>query len=219
MYYPVYLNLNGKHCVIIGGGNESAKKLEHLLNCGARITIISPKISPDIRQRVEKNEVAWKARPYRRGDIKNAYIAIAATNQMSVNQAVAEEAKLEKTILNVVDVTDLCDFIAPAIIKRGDVIVAISTGGASPALARRLREEISQCTALEYADLAKILRTARSEVKKRKTKVCPDRWQECIDRQLLTMVQNGQSKQALERLMNCLIPATTEGRIMSCDFW
>ena len=215
MYYPVYLDLNRKNCVIIGGGNESEKKLENLLRCGARITIISPQVTPGILQRVKKDEVVWKARPYRLGDIKGAFIAIASTNEMSVNKAVAEEAKMEKTVLNVVDVPDLCDFIAPAIIKRGDVIVAISTGGASPALARKLREEISECAALEYADLANILRTARTEVKKRQTRVSPDHWQRCIDHQLLTMVQNGQKKQALKRLINCLIPDPSKEAVVS----
>ena len=204
-YYPVFLDLRGRECVIIGGGEVSEHKLGNLLDCGAQITIISPQVTPGIRARAEKGEVVWKARPYQAGDLKGAFIAIAATDDNKVNRAVTEEAREEKVLLNVADVTHLCMFIAPAIVKRGEVTVAISTGGASPALARRLREQLQKSEVLEYADLVEVLRDARTEVKRRRAQVHPDRWQECIDEQLLRMAQNGDKGRALDRILSCLL--------------
>ena len=203
-YYPAYLNLSGKKCVILGGGTETGKKLPRMIECGADITIVTPKATHKVLQIINTNAITWEKRPYQEGDLQGAFLAIDSTNDSTVNKAVSKEAIKEKVLLNVVDVTNLCTFIAPAIVVRGEVTAAISTGGASPALARKLREELEDSDVMKWADLLNVMRDARAELRKRGVNVNPERWQECIDSTLLTMAQSGKTTAAIERLVKCL---------------
>ena len=204
-YYPVFLDLKGRRCVIVGGGEIAERKIAGLLECGAGITMVSPQVTPGIRARAEAGDIRWEAREYVDGDLKGAFLAIASTDDESVNRAVHEEASRDGIVLNVVDRTALCSFIAPAVVRRGEVTVALSTGGASPALARKLRETLEKSEVLEYASLAGVLSSARAEIKRRRVAVHPDRWQECIDEELLALVRGGRSDEALARLLDMLV--------------
>ncbi len=204
-YYPVFLDLKGRECVIVGGGEIAERKIAGLLECGAVITMVSPQVTPGIRAHADAGDIRWEARQYVDGDLKGAFLAIASTDDEDVNRAVHEEASREGIVLNVVDRTALCSFIAPAVVRRGEVTVALSTGGASPALARKLRETLEQSEVLEYASLAGILSSARAEIKRLGVAVHPDRWQECIDDELLALVQGGRSDEALARLLHMLV--------------
>ena len=204
-YYPVFLDLKGRACVIVGGGEIAERKIAGLLECGAVITMVSPRVTPGIRAHADAGDIRWEAREYADGDLKGAFLAIASTDDEDVNKAVHEEASREGIVLNVVDRTALCSFIAPAVVRRGEVTVALSTGGASPALARKLRETLEKSEVLEYASLAGVLSSARAEIKRLGVTVHPDRWQECIDGQLLALVQGGRSDEALARLLNMLV--------------
>ena len=203
-YYPTYLNLSGKKCVILGGGTETGKKLPRLIECGADITVVTPKTTRKVLQIINTNGIRLVKRTYQDGDLQGAFLAIDATNDNATNEAVSKEAIREKVVLNVVDVTNLCDFIAPAVVVRGEVTAAISTGGASPALARKLREELEASDVMQWADLLNVIRDARAELRKRGIKVKPDRWQECIDGSLLTMAQSGKTSAAIEELLKRL---------------
>ena len=200
-YYPVYLDVKGKRCVIIGGGEVAERKIPNLLESGASLTIISPEATDAIRELAGRGEVRWLPREYAEGDLKDVFLAIAATDQRAVNEAIADEAAREKVILNVVDNAPLCTFIAPSVVRRGEVTVALSTGGASPALARKMRESLENSDALGYADLAPVLSSARTELKRRGVAVDPDRWQVCISDDLVALVGAGESQRALDRLM------------------
>ena len=204
-YYPVFLDLKGRVCVIVGGGEIAERKIAGLLECGAVITMVSPRVTPGIRARADAGDIRWEARQYVDGDLKGAFLAIASTDDEDVNRAVHEEASREGIVLNVVDRTALCSFIAPAVVRRGEVTVALSTGGASPALARKLRETLEKSEVLEYASLAGVLSSARAEIKRLGVAVHPDRWQECIDDELLALVQGGRSDEALARLLHMLV--------------
>ena len=204
-YYPVFLDLKGRACVIVGGGEIAERKIANLLECGAVITMVSPQVTPGIRAHAEAGDIRWEAREYADGDLKGAFLAIASTDDEDVNKAVHEEASREGIVLNVVDRTALCSFIAPAVVRRGEVTVALSTGGASPALARKLRETLEKSEVLEYASLAGVLSSARAEIKRLGVAVHPDRWQECIDGELLALVQGGRSDEALARLLHMLV--------------
>ena len=203
-YYPVFLDLKGRKCVIIGGGQVAERKVPHLLECDAKVAFVSPQITPSIQRWVNEGKVSWEARDYAEGDLTGAFLAIAATDEPQINRAIAREAAEKNVLLNVVDVTPLCTFIAPATVKRGDVVVAISTGGASPALARKLRETLESSDLLDYADLAELLSHARREVKERKIQVHPDRWQEYINGELMAMVKEGREQEALDYLLKGL---------------
>ena len=219
-YYPVYLNLAGKRCLVFGGGNVAEGKIPNLLEAGARITVISPEVTPGIREIARRGDLAWKGREYRAGDLEGAFLAVAATNVRDVNQRIFWEAQKLGVLLNVVDDTPLCTFIAPSIVKRGPVTVAISTGGVSPALARKLRESLAYDPVLEWADLAGVLARARAEVKKRGAMVDPQRWQCCTTLELLQLAQTGQEDEALASLLSCLLDVSTSAlcaMVEQCD--
>ena len=203
-YYPVYLNLAGKRCVICGGGAVAQGKIAALRQAGALITIISPEATPGIQRAAQRGDVEWQARKYQPGDLEGAFIAVAATNVWHVNREIYEEAERRGVLLNVVDDPDLCTFIAPSIVRRDPVTLAISTGGASPALARKMREAFAEDPNLRWADLADVLARARKVVKDRRIAIDPDRWQCCITEELLGLAQSGRGDEALERLLSQL---------------
>ena len=220
-YYPVFLDLRDRRCVVIGGGDAGEEKIERLLDFGARVEVISPEITKALRERVDGEGLSWTKRGYRDGDLEGAFIAIVAdTSDRKVNRAVSEEARIRNVPLNVMDVTHLCTWIAPAIVRRGDVIVAASTGGASPALARKLREELagtgrqdSRHTAMEFADLAPLLAEARTTIARKGIKLTPDHWQACLTDDLVDLVQSGERERAMQTLMEGLL----EGVECGCE--
>lgn len=216
-YYPVYLNLKGKCCVIFGGGAIAEGKLSNLFQSGARITVISPQATPGIQEAAARGDLEWMPREYQPGDLEGAFLGIAATNVKKVNQEIFQEAERLGVVLNVVDDTPLCTFIAPSVVKRGPVTVAISTGGASPALARKLREALSQEQVLEWADLAGVLSQARARVKSKGVAVDPERWQCCLTPELLGLAQNGQEQEALDKLLSQLLDPQAPGLCPSLE--
>lgn len=204
-YYPAFIDVRDRRCIVIGGGNIGEEKVCKLLECGAKVVVISPQVNDGVRELVNNDGVTWIGREYRPGDLKDALIAIAATDDNAVNRQIAREAQERNVLLNVVDVTHLCTFIAPSVVRRGYVTIATSTGGASPALARKFREELSRSRLLEYADLAPLLTEARTELKRLNVKVDPDHWQACLTESLLDMVQAGRVNEAKKTLMSNLL--------------
>ena len=204
-YYPVYLNLVGRRCIVFGGGPVAEGKIPNLLDSGACVTVISPEATQGIQQAAQRGELEWQAREYKPGDLQGVFLGIAATNVRRVNREISREAEELGVILNVVDDPPLCTFIAPSIVRRGSVTLAISTGGSSPALARKLREELSADPVLEWADLAKVLSRARLEVKKRRAVVDPDRWQCSITEEALRLAQAGRETESLDLLLSGLL--------------
>lgn len=156
--------MDSRQSVVVGGGQVATRKVEGLLSAGARIRLISPMLSPDLKRMVEAGEVDHLPRSYRNGDLENAYLVIAATNDPDVNRAVWEEARQRGCLINVVDDPQHSNFILPAVVQRGEMSVAITTGGNSPALARRLRERIEQLIVPEYGTLAELLGELRPEL-------------------------------------------------------
>ncbi|MQF70054.1 bifunctional precorrin-2 dehydrogenase/sirohydrochlorin ferrochelatase [SAR202 cluster bacterium AD-804-J14_MRT_500m] len=203
-YYPAFLDLQGKECIVVGGGTISEGKINQLLACGAEVTVVSPSVTSSIRDLTATNHIRWHQREYVSGDLQRAFLAIAATNSPEVNRRVSEEAVDNRILINVIDTPDICSFIAPSIVRRGEVIFAISTGGASPALARKLRECIENNEFLQYADLAPFLSRARQEVRSRGIAVPPDVWQRHINMTLVALVKDGLEQQALEHLIESL---------------
>ena len=205
-YYPVYLNLRDRRCVIIGGGTVAEGKIGRLLDSGAEIRVVSPDATLGIRQFVDDGAVRWEQREYRSGDLDGAFIAIAATNVREVNRRIFEEANDRGVMLNAVDDPPNCSFIAPSIVQRGPVTLAISTGGVSPALARKLRESLQSSGDLAWADLSSVMAVARSHLREAGllTTIAPQRWQCCITPSLLVMAQEGRQSEAAETLLSGL---------------
>ncbi|MDA1348427.1 MAG: bifunctional precorrin-2 dehydrogenase/sirohydrochlorin ferrochelatase [Chloroflexi bacterium] len=200
-YYPVFIDVKDRPCVVIGGGNIGEEKVHKLLDCDAKVVVISPEVNKGVQELVDGERVTWHRREYQDGDLEGSFIAIAATDDNGVNRRIAAEAEQRNVLLNVVDVTHLCTFIAPSVARRGEVSIAVSTGGASPALARKFREELTSSRLLEYADLAPLLSDARNELKRQGKTVDGDRWQTCLTEDLLNMVQSGRTDEARQTLM------------------
>jgi precorrin-2 dehydrogenase / sirohydrochlorin ferrochelatase len=155
--YPIFLDLSGRRCVVVGGGEVANRKTRKLLQARARVVVISPEIQPEL----ESVAVEIHRRPYREGDLEGAYLAFAATNAREVNAAVAQEAKERGVPVNVADSPSEGDFALPSTLRRGRLQVAVSTGGASPTLARRIRGELEGAFGPEWAGIVEELNTAR----------------------------------------------------------
>ena len=211
-FYPVFLNLTERRCVIIGGGQIAEGKISKLLDSGAKIIVISPDATQGIRGFAERGQIELDLRKYQEGDLQGAFLAIAATNDRVVNQEIFEEAEKQGILLNAVDDMPRCSFIAPSIVERGPVTVAISTGGASPALARKLREKMEVSSALDWADATSVLSKARQIIKDKQIAVDPQRWQCCMTDELLTMIQAGHENEALDLLMDLLLGKDSNGK-------
>jgi precorrin-2 dehydrogenase/sirohydrochlorin ferrochelatase len=143
-YYPLFLDLTGKKVVVVGGGNVAERKVAGLLDAGAMVIVVSPEVTPGLQDIASRELIGWKARPFVADDLDDAWLVIAATDDQSAQRIVHAEAERRGIFCNTVDQPDLCSFIVPSMVRRGDLCVAISTAGKSPALARRLRREFEQ---------------------------------------------------------------------------
>ena len=204
-YYPAFIDVRGRNCLVIGGGPLGEEKVVKLLECDAKVIVIAPEVSPVVEVLASEGKVEWIRRDYRPGDLAQAFIAIASTDDDETDRQIYAEAEERNVLLNVVDVTHLCTFIAPSVARRGEVTVATSTGGASPALARTFREKLETSRILEYADLAPILARGRAELRQRGLRVAPDHWQSCITEELLDLVQKGDEATAYQMLEEGLL--------------
>src|ERR1700761_2824421 len=164
-FYIACLRLTGRRCVVVGGGEVGLEKVEGLLACDADVTLIAPEAHPELTQLAVEGSIRWNQREYETGDLDGALIAIAATDDTDLNIRVFEDAEERAMLVNVVDVPPLCNFILPAIVRTGPLAVAISTAGASPALAKRMKREIAQLFGEPYANLAILLNDARGWAK------------------------------------------------------
>ncbi len=165
-YYPLFADLHGRRCVVIGGGVVAQRKVTTLLRFGAHLTVISPTVTKRLARYAQQGTIRHVARRYRRGDLRGAWLVYAATNDAQINQQVFQDASRLQIFTNVVDQKPLCSFIAPSIVKRGDVVVAVSTGGASPTVAKRLRQELGRTIGAEYATLVRLLNGLRGVAKR-----------------------------------------------------
>jgi precorrin-2 dehydrogenase / sirohydrochlorin ferrochelatase len=140
--FPLFLKLDQRKCLVVGAGTVALEKIESLLRCGARVTVVSPEAAPAVQKLSDRALVEWQARRFEPEDLAGVHLVIAATDDREVNQYVFEEASRRSILCNAVDDPPLCDFFCASIVERGDLQIAISTAGKSPALAQRLRREI-----------------------------------------------------------------------------
>jgi siroheme synthase-like protein len=164
-FYIACLRLTGRRCLVVGGGDVGLEKVEGLLACDGDVTLVSPEAIPELEELAAEGSIAWERREYRPEDLERTFIVIAATGDTDVNIRVFEDAERRAMLVNVVDVPPLCNFILPAIIRTGPLAIAISTAGASPALAKRIRDEIAEEYGEPYARLAILLNDVRGWAK------------------------------------------------------
>ena len=198
-YYPVFLDVQGRSCAVFGGNSEAERKVSYLVESGADVMFYAPaaQAADGLKALAAAGKVAWKKRSYRKGDLEGVWLAIVAdTSDPDRNERVSGEARERNVVLNVMDVPHLCTFIAPAVVQRRDVTVAVSTAGTSPALARRLREELSSsaCRCMRWADVGPVLAEARREIRSQKVVVCPEVWQELMTEKWLSLAEKSPAK-------------------------
>ena len=201
-YYPIYIDIEDRSVVIIGGGNVCARKAETMLKYGARVTVVSPEFTDEIEQWAREGKLALKRKHYEDADLEGANLIIASTDDQRVNEQVAADSRRRKVPVNVVDVTPLCEFIVPAIIESGSIQIAVSTGGKSPAIARTLKEDLQRMIGPEYAEVNDVLATLRDGAKATlPTDVDRKRFFDgIIARGILEMLRNGRRRDAYEAI-------------------
>jgi siroheme synthase-like protein len=164
-FYIACLKLTGRRCVVVGGGEIGLEKVEGLLACDGRVVLVAPEAVPELEELAAEGSIEWHRRAYRSEDLERTFIAIAATGDTDVNIRVYEDAERRAMLVNIVDVPPLCNFILPAIVRTGPLAIAISTAGASPALAKRIKRQIAAEYGEPYARLAVLLNEARGWAK------------------------------------------------------
>jgi precorrin-2 dehydrogenase len=164
-FYVACLKLEGRRCVVVGGGDVGLEKVEGLLACNGDVTLIAPEAIGELQSLASEGSIHWEQREYEPSDLEGTFMVIAATSDTDVNIAVYEDAERRAMLVNVVDVPPLCNFILPAIVRTGPLAIAISTAGASPALAKRIRNQIADEYGEPYAKLAIMLNDVRGWAK------------------------------------------------------
>lgn len=198
---PVFLDLRGKLCTIVGGGQVAARRAQALLAAGASVRLVAPRLSPQLRARLREGWLTHVARAYRPGDLLGSALVFAATDDRRVNAAVCDEARRLGALANAADDPAESDFIMPAVVDRHPIVIAISTAGASPALARHLREKVEQAVPGSYRRLARLLGRLREEVDAGERSALPPserarRWQALVESDAPALLRAGREAEA-----------------------
>ena len=203
-YYPIFVEMAGRKTLVVGGGNVAQDKVGGLLTAGAAVTVLAPALSPKLQTLVEAGAIDHQAHAYHDGDLDGFEVCFVATDDGAVNAAVAAEGRRRGIWVNAADDPANCDFILPSVVRQGDVVVAASTIGASPALARRLREDLTAFLSEDYAPLADLLREVRGDVRERGISVAPTTWQDAMDARFRALVAQRRIEEARTYLRNRL---------------
>ena len=205
-YYPVFLDLKGRRCLVVGGGSVAERKTRMLLEHNALVTVISPALNQGLQQLAEQGAIQVVPRNFKSNDLRGAFLAIAATDDPITNAAVSDKGRKQRILINVVDDPKVSDFIVPSIVRRGDITIAISTAGKSPALARKIRTELDAILPAQYARLLSLVSDVREELAQRQISVDSEKWQRSLKIDvLLEMIGKGQIDQARKKLIEDLI--------------
>jgi len=165
-YYPVLLNLSGRTCIVIGGGIVAERKVLSLLEAGGSVSVIAPFVTDPLRKLWEQGKINFIKRTYKKGDLKGAFLVIAATDSSAVNKSVYEETRELAILADIVDEPSLCDFIVPSCIRRGPLIITVSTSGKSPCLSKKIRKDLEKIYSEAYGHFAFMLGNMRERVQK-----------------------------------------------------
>jgi precorrin-2 dehydrogenase len=203
-YYPIFVEMASRPCLVVGGGAVAAAKVTGLLAAGAKVTVVAPDLAPALQQLVQQGTLLHHARDYQEADLDGCEACFVATDDGAINARVAGDCRHRGIWANAADDPANCDFILPSIVRQGDVVVAASTGGASPALARRLREELTAFLDSDYAPLAALLNDVRTDLRARGVSVNPETWQEAIDARFRALVAQRRPEEARGRLLERL---------------
>ena len=203
-YYPVALDLRGRSCLVVGGGPVAEAKVEGLLEAGARVTVVSPDLSERLAEWARDGRIAHCPHEYVPTDLDGQLLVFSATDRREVTEAVAAEARRRGIWVNAADDPKYCDFLLPSVLRRGRLQVAVSTGGASPALAARVRRDLEAWFTPEYADLVELAAEVRRELRESGRRAEGKAWRDALDADLRRLLAAGSRGEAKARLLERL---------------
>lgn len=163
-YYPICLDIRGRHCLVVGGGQVGTRKVTTLLACGAIVTVVSPQVTEAIAALAGEGRITWQARHYRSEDMANAFLVIGATDDETLSRSIHADAEAANRLCNIADQPGLCNFILPSIVRQGDFMLAISTAGKSPAFAKHMRRQLQEQFGPEYGTMLDLMGAVRNRL-------------------------------------------------------
>lgn len=203
-YFPIFLDLQDRRCLVIGGGVVGERKAEALLQAGAEVTIISPQLTDRLSVWAEEHKIVHIGRKYRSGDLVGFALIFVATDDSTISEVVQKEGRARGIWVNAADDPTHCDFILPSILRRGELVIAVATGGLSPALSRSIREELEQYLTEDYGVLLQIVAEVRETLKRSSRRPSGEVWGKALDGEFRRLVERGEVEKAksvlLERL-------------------
>jgi len=203
--FPVFFSLKGRNCLVVGGGSVAARKVELLGKASAEIKVVSPELNDELQSRVDKGNIQYESRKFEENDLDNVLLVIAATNDRGVNEEVSSLAQARNIPVNVVDNPDLCSFVVPSILDRSPVMIAVSTGGASPVLARQLRSRLEALIPAAYGRLASLVESFREQVKQHfESGSRRYFWEKVLNSPVAELVLSGHDEEARQQLQNMI---------------
>lgn len=190
-YYPVNLDIKDRNCLVVGGGAVGRRKVLTLMDCGANVTVVSPEVDKKLLTLAGAGLITIKKRPYQASDLDGVFLVIGATNNEALNFQIKEDADRQNRLCNIVDRPGACNFILPSVVNRGDLIIAISTSGKSPAFAKRLREDLEKVYGPEYTAFLRLMGAIRGRLLKKEHSPDAHRriFEALIEKNLLELVK------------------------------
>jgi siroheme synthase-like protein len=200
-YFPIYLQMTGRHCLVVGGGEVAERKVASLLEAGAKVAVISPDVTDNILRWSGENSIEFLPRRYQPGDLAKFDLVFVATDDRDVSAQVCKEGRTLGVWVNAADNPAHCDFILPSLLRRGDLTVAVSSGGRSPALARLIREELELYFTEDYELLAKLAGEVREELRARAINAPYDTWRRALGGEVRQLLMRGDITRAKTLLL------------------
>ncbi|MEA3437510.1 MAG: bifunctional precorrin-2 dehydrogenase/sirohydrochlorin ferrochelatase [Thermodesulfobacteriota bacterium] len=201
-YYPVSLDIKNRNCLVVGGGGVGTRKVMTLLDCGAKVTVVSPDVRENLLELSDSGLIVLEKKPYRETDLAGMFLVIGTTDDEELNRQISIDAEKLNVLCNIADRPKVCNFILPSIVNRGDLTISISTSGKSPALAKRLRIELEEQFGNEYAELLRLMGAIRKKILSQKHEPEAHKYlfEQLISRSLLDMIR-GNRKDEIDSLL------------------
>jgi len=205
-YYPVHLDINNRNCLVVGGGGVGTRKVKTLLDCGARVIVVSPEVSQQLRDLATSGEIKLEERSYKSEDLNDMFLVIGATDDEKLNKQISSDADRLNTLCNIADRPEVCNFILPSIVHRDDLVITISTSGKSPALAKELRKSLENQFGEEYGALLHLLGAIRKKLLQQahEPEVHKPLFEQLINSDLIVMIQKGKTEEINALLFDIL---------------
>jgi precorrin-2 dehydrogenase/sirohydrochlorin ferrochelatase len=218
-YYPINLDIAGRNCLVVGGGSVASRKAATLLKCGAAVTVISPRVCERVDQLAAEGAIRLNKRPYHSTDLDGMFLVIGATDDEDVNRRISQDAKARRMLCNIADRPEVCNFILPSIVRRGDLIVTISTSGSSPAFAKKMRQCLESQFGEEYADFLRLMAAVRKKLlsQAHAPEAHKPLFEALIDSKLIDWLRDRQTENINALLRSVLGPGFTFQELMSSE--